>query len=306
MFHEKPSESSFQRRLEARKINELDTGFCQCDDCLDVAMNQNNTSLSDKMSRLQANFIEGLAGRVEEAETLFDLLKTNTADLETGQNLQRLFHNIKGVAMTFGFADLGSLAAHGEELMDRLLETPPGEDEAFWQELATCLDQFKSACQSILATPPDAPELPEGNNALSVPASTLTQAVRSKNNQPHVIVVDDDSLMRDVLKALLRSANFLIVGEASNGTDALALCAKVKPDLVLLDINMPRVDGLQVLAEIRREHPTVKVIMVSAQASLDKVSEAIKAGAAGFVVKPFNAAIVLEKIGRCFKGKGTP
>jgi two-component system chemotaxis response regulator CheY len=64
---------------------------------------------------------------------------------------------------------------------------------------------------------------------------------------------------------------------------------------------MPRVDGLQVLAEIRRKHPAIKVIMVSAQASLDKVSEAIRAGAVGFIVKPFNAAIVLEKIGRFFQ-----
>ena len=260
-------------------------------------MSLSKTSLRNKMSRLQTNFIDGLAERVDEAEMLHNKLKTNAADLDAAQNLHRLFHNLKGVAMTFGFADLGSISAHGEELMDHLVETPPGEDESFWQELAACLDQFKSACQAILADPPAEPALPEASQAIS----PTTPTAYNKNNPPRVIVVDDDSLMRGVLKALLRSANYLVVGEASNGTDALALCGRAKADLVLLDINMPRVDGLQVLAEIRHKHPAIKVIMVSAQASLDKVSEAIQAGAVGFIVKPFNAAIVLEKIGRFFQ-----
>lgn len=118
-----------------------------------------------------------------------------------------------------------------------------------------------------------------------------------------VLVVDDDNLMREMLKAILRSEEYQVVGEASNGEDALALCARLKPRLVLLDINMPKMDGLQVLEAIRQAQPEIKIIMVSAEATMDKVTEAIKKGAAGFVVKPFNAARVLDKVSECINGK---
>lgn len=123
------------------------------------------------------------------------------------------------------------------------------------------------------------------------------------SNKPSVVVVDDDSMLREMLKAILRSEDYPVVGEASNGQEAIALCARHKPGLVLLDINMPKMDGLQALDEIRRESPASTVIMVSADATMGKVSEAIAKGAAGFVVKPFNPASVLDRIARCIKGK---
>ncbi|MBU1689182.1 MAG: response regulator [Gammaproteobacteria bacterium] len=118
-----------------------------------------------------------------------------------------------------------------------------------------------------------------------------------------VVVVDDDNLMREMLKAILRSEDYSVVGEASNGEDAVALCARLKPKLVLLDIQMPKMDGLQALEAIRQAQPEIKIIMVSAEATMDKVTEAIKKGAAGFVVKPFNAARVLDKVLECITGK---
>ena len=118
-----------------------------------------------------------------------------------------------------------------------------------------------------------------------------------------ILVVDDDSLMREMLKAILRSEEYEVVGEATNGEDAIALCAKLKPKLVLLDIHMPKMDGLQVLSAIKQAQPEVKVIMVSADATMDKVAEAVQKGAVGFVIKPFNAARVLDKVKEYIKGK---
>lgn len=117
-----------------------------------------------------------------------------------------------------------------------------------------------------------------------------------------VLVVDDDHLMREMLKAILRSEDYQVVGEASNGEDAVAMCGKLKPTLVLLDIMMPKMDGLQALVEIRKTQPAVKVLMVSGEATMDKVSDAIKKGAAGFVVKPLNAGSVLDRVRDCMKG----
>lgn len=122
-------------------------------------------------------------------------------------------------------------------------------------------------------------------------------------NKPSVLVVDDDSMMREMLKLILRSEEYQIAGEAANGHDAVMLCVNRKPDLVLLDINMPKMDGLQALEEIRKASPETKVMMVSADATMGRVREAIEKGAVGFIVKPLNPASVLDKIGMYFKGR---
>jgi len=118
-----------------------------------------------------------------------------------------------------------------------------------------------------------------------------------------VLVVDDDSLMREMLKAILRSADYQVVGEASNGEDAILLCARLKPKLVLLDIQMHKMDGMQALDAIRKSQPETKIIMVSAEPNMDQMHEAISKGAVGFVVKPFNATHVLDEILKCITGK---
>ncbi len=124
--------------------------------------------------------------------------------------------------------------------------------------------------------------------------------------KPTVVVVDDDSMMREVLRAILRSEDYSVIGEAINGNDAISLCEKLTPGLVLLDINMPKMDGLQALEGIRKVSPGSIVIMVSADATMDRVSEAMQKGAAGFVVKPLNTASVLDRINQCLKGKKIP
>jgi CheY-like chemotaxis protein len=122
--------------------------------------------------------------------------------------------------------------------------------------------------------------------------------------KPSVLVVDDDSMMREMLKLILRSEEYRIAGEAANGQDAVMQSVSLKPDLILLDINMPKMDGLQALEEIRKANPATKVLMVSADATMDKVKEAIAKGALGFIVKPLNPASVLDRVGMCFKRKG--
>jgi two-component system, chemotaxis family, chemotaxis protein CheY len=118
-----------------------------------------------------------------------------------------------------------------------------------------------------------------------------------------IVVVDDDSMMREMLRLMLRGEDYSVVGEASNGREAITQCEKYKPDLVLLDIMMPKMDGLQALEEIRKVSPESIVLMVSADATMDKVAEAIKKGASGFVVKPLKASSVLDRIAMVLKEK---
>lgn len=118
-----------------------------------------------------------------------------------------------------------------------------------------------------------------------------------------IVVVDDDSMMREMLKLMLRGESYSVVGEASNGQNAIAQCESLKPDLLLLDINMPKMSGLEALDVILKLDPAPIVLMMSADSTMDNVSGAIKKGAAGFVVKPLNAASVLDRIAVTLKSK---
>lgn len=107
-----------------------------------------------------------------------------------------------------------------------------------------------------------------------------------------VVVVDDDTLMREVLKALLREEGFQVAGEARDGGEALGLIQRVAPDVVCLDVNMPGMTGIDVLKAVRARHPQIRVVMITGDSSMSTVREAVGYGAVGFIVKPFKAGRV--------------
>lgn len=113
-----------------------------------------------------------------------------------------------------------------------------------------------------------------------------------------VLIVDDAAFMRMMLKDILVKNGFEVVGEAENGKVAVGMYADLKPDIVTMDITMPEMDGLTAVKEIKTAHPTAKVVMVSAMGQQAMVIEAIRAGAADFIVKPFQPDRVLEAIGK--------
>jgi len=101
-----------------------------------------------------------------------------------------------------------------------------------------------------------------------------------------VVIADDHRLVLDgIRRALEADGEFEIVGETQSGTQVLPLVGRTKPDLVLLDVRMPHMDGLACLDEIRRRHPDVKVIMLSASTSAELIEAALRRGAAAYVVK---------------------
>lgn len=111
-----------------------------------------------------------------------------------------------------------------------------------------------------------------------------------------VLIVDDASFMRMMIKDILQKNGFEVIGEAANGIEAVNLYKKEKPDVVTMDITMPDMDGIEAVKEIRAFDPAAKVIMCSAMGQQSMVMDAIKSGAKDFIVKPFQADRVLEAI----------
>ncbi|CNI73567.1 chemotaxis protein CheY [Yersinia mollaretii] len=120
------------------------------------------------------------------------------------------------------------------------------------------------------------------------------------------LVIDDFATMRRIVRNLLQDLGFKNVDEAEDGQDALAKLRASDFDFVISDWNMPNLDGLQLLTEIRKDEKLNKipVLMVTAEAKKENIIAAAQAGANGYVVKPFTAATLEEKLNKIFEKLG--
>ena len=112
----------------------------------------------------------------------------------------------------------------------------------------------------------------------------------------NILICDDAAFMRMMIKDILTKNGYNVAGEAENGKVAVEKYAEIKPDLVMMDITMPELDGLEATKLIVESDPNAKVIMVSAMGQQDKVFGAFEAGAKDFVVKPFDPDKIISCI----------
>lgn len=113
-----------------------------------------------------------------------------------------------------------------------------------------------------------------------------------------IMIVDDAAFMRMMVKDTLSKGGYTDICEAADGAEAVQKYAEEKPALVLLDITMPNMDGLEALKTIKAADPDAKVVMCSAMGQEAMVIEAIKSGAKDFIVKPFKANRVLDTVSK--------
>ena len=112
----------------------------------------------------------------------------------------------------------------------------------------------------------------------------------------NILICDDAAFMRMMIKDILTKNGYNVAGEAENGLKAVEKFKEVNPDLVLMDITMPEMDGIQALKEIKKIDGGALVIMCSAMGQQAMVIESIQAGAKDFIVKPFQAERVIEAV----------
>ncbi|QNU68551.1 response regulator [Ruminiclostridium herbifermentans] len=116
------------------------------------------------------------------------------------------------------------------------------------------------------------------------------------------VVVDDAVFMRTLIKRMIEeNSNYIVVGEGSNGFEAIEQARKYQPDIITLDITMPEMDGIMAIKGITEVSPNTKILMVSAMGQQGMVIDAIKMGAKDFVVKPFDKSRVQQAIENVLK-----
>jgi NarL family two-component system response regulator LiaR len=128
----------------------------------------------------------------------------------------------------------------------------------------------------------------------------------TKQNHIRVMIVDDHPMVRDGLKVFLLTAEDMeLVGEATNGEQALRLCDQVQPDVILMDIVMPEMDGPTATRAIRERHPQVQVVALTSFTEEDLVHKAMQAGAIGYLLKDVSADELAKAIRSAYAGRPT-
>ncbi len=118
-----------------------------------------------------------------------------------------------------------------------------------------------------------------------------------------VLIVDDHALVREGLQAVLGAhPRFAVVGAAETAEEALAICAREPPDVVVLDVRLPGTSGLAVLKELRRAHPATKVLMLSSHDGDEMIYQALAGGASGYVLKQSPSRALIEAIDVALQG----
>jgi NarL family two-component system response regulator LiaR len=119
-----------------------------------------------------------------------------------------------------------------------------------------------------------------------------------------ILIVDDHAVVREGLRALIDSEpGMTLVGEAVDGVQAVQQAASLQPDVVLMDLVMPRKDGIEAIGEIQAENPNVRILVLTSFAEDDKVFPAIKAGALGYLLKDSSAEELLRAIRDVYRGE---
>jgi len=118
-----------------------------------------------------------------------------------------------------------------------------------------------------------------------------------------ILIADDHTLFRDGLKSLLQAEGHEVVGEAKNGQEAIDLARKLQPEMVLMDVAMPQMDGITATRTLAAENPNVKVIILTASEDDSKLFDAIKSGAQGFLLKNLEADDFFSLLERASHGE---
>ncbi len=127
----------------------------------------------------------------------------------------------------------------------------------------------------------------------------MTQPIR-------ILIADDHAIVREGLRALIETEPGMdLVGEASDGVEAVQMARRLKPEVILLDLLMPRKDGLAAIAEIQQDRPEARILVLTSFAEDEKVFPAIKAGARGYLLKDTSPQALLQAIRDVYRGESS-
>ena len=136
-----------------------------------------------------------------------------------------------------------------------------------------------------------------------VPGDNGSEAPVNPRNAIRLMLADDHRMLREGLRRSLGELGFMIVAEARNGADAVSLAASVRPDVILMDVTMPELDGVEATRQIKERQPDVRIVVLTMHADHDILANAIRAGANGYLVKDCSTDEIAQAIDAVASGE---
>jgi two-component system, NarL family, response regulator LiaR len=128
--------------------------------------------------------------------------------------------------------------------------------------------------------------------------------MKSQNHIIRVLIVDDHTIVRKGIKALLaETGDIQVVGEADNGLEAISLSNELNPDVILMDLLMPKMDGIEATRRITAQQPNTRLLVLTSFVGDDKIFPAVKAGALGYLLKDSEPAELIRSIYKVYRGE---
>lgn len=113
-----------------------------------------------------------------------------------------------------------------------------------------------------------------------------------------IIIADDSRVIREKLKLILSNSEFEVIGEASDGKQAVSLCELLEPDILTLDFNMPKLDGIKVIEELRQNAFIGKILMITGLSDKKLITSSLIAGANSYLIKPFDKENLIDELSK--------
>lgn len=123
---------------------------------------------------------------------------------------------------------------------------------------------------------------------------------------PRVLVIDDAEYARDILKKILTTGGYGIAGEACDGEEGVREYSRTNPDVVIVDMIMPKMNGIETIRAIKKVNPDAKILVISADGQMAHIEEAVKAGALSYINKPYQWSVVLNELAQLTGGPEKP
>lgn len=248
------------------------------------------------------------------SDIMTSLGHTVVGQAKNGEQAIEEYRNLKPDLVTM---DLTMVGLNGAEVISKITEEDPEACivvVSSHQERQIILDALERGARHFMVKPLSKPEVSKAvTNLLEQPfdknkhrelinrikASSSTEEPKHGHHSARILIVDDSKLARQMLRDMLTALGHVVVGEASNGTQAFVEYARLKPDVMTMDLTMQGLDGAPAISKIMATHPDAKIIVVSAIESRAAIIDALERGARHFIVKPIHrekVAAVIDNV----------
>ncbi|HSQ97276.1 MAG TPA: response regulator [Rickettsiales bacterium] len=247
-----------------------------------------NSEFEKKLEIIKGKFVKNLVNELPVIEDVSYLI--NDGENPTKEKIEELrikVHKIAGSAKTFGFPELSKLSFDAEDYVNSFIKD---EKKYSNKELKTKLDALTGEIRKVMS---------ENKEVENIQDEKPTETEKETSaNAKLILVIDDDELVFNLIESAFEKRNDIVFKHAKDGTEGLLKVKEKRPDLLLLDVNMPKMSGFEVLDILKKDNETknLQVVMLTRRGEEENIIKGLSYGAVDYILKPFDLEELVKKV----------